>query len=190
MGWGSGPAKGGLLFQNMSFCDVTSRNPPTESENCFFDFDNKTCWIRRGFEQLFSSIAWRVIGLQNFTRKVAHAGLRGFLRKLLCVRHWVPQVICILWGATSLKWLGSTGLTKDPSSDGCACDTKSGVTNMRSTKEFRAAREAFRWDQQVLLSFVVCFYWLTTFSFSKSIIVWLKSCAARLLSGNWQSGPR
>ena len=116
--------------------------------------------------------------------------VKEFLRKLLCVRHWVPQVICILWGARSLKWLGNTGLTQDPSCDGCACDTKSGVTNMRSTKQFRAAREAFRWDQQVLLSFVVCFCWLTIFSFLTSFIVWLKSCAARLLSGNWQSDPR
>jgi len=34
-------------------------------------------WIRRGFEQLFSSISWRVIGLQSSARKVAHAGLKG-----------------------------------------------------------------------------------------------------------------
>jgi len=27
----------------------------------FFDFDYKTCWICREFEQLYSSIAWRVI---------------------------------------------------------------------------------------------------------------------------------
>jgi len=27
------------------------------------------------------------------------------------------------------------------------------------------------------------------FSFLRGFIVWLKSCAARLLSGNWQSGP-
>jgi len=26
--------------------------------------------------------------------------------------------------ATSLKWLGNTGLAHDPSCDGCACDTK------------------------------------------------------------------
>jgi len=43
----------------------------------FFDFDDKTCWIRRGFEQLSSSISWRVIGLQSSARKVAHAGLKG-----------------------------------------------------------------------------------------------------------------
>ena len=28
------------------------------------------------------------------------------------------------------------------------------------------------------------------FSFLTGFLVWLKSCAARLLSGNWQSGPR
>jgi len=32
----------------------------------------------RGFEQLSSSINWRVIGLQCSTRKAAHAGLKGY----------------------------------------------------------------------------------------------------------------
>jgi len=34
---------------------------------------------------------------------------------------------------------------------------------MRPTKEFHAAREAFRRDQQFILSFVVCFCWWTIF---------------------------
>jgi len=46
-------------------------------KNFFYDIDYKTCWIRRGFEQLSSSIAWRVIGLQSSARKVAHVGLKG-----------------------------------------------------------------------------------------------------------------
>jgi len=33
--------------------------------------------MRGGFEQLSSSIAWRVIGLQSSARNVAHAGLKG-----------------------------------------------------------------------------------------------------------------
>jgi len=33
------------------------------------------------------------------------------------------------------------------------------------------------------------FCWLTIFFVSTGFIVWLKSCAARQLSGNWQSGP-
>jgi len=41
--------------------------------------------------------------------------------------------------------------------------SKPGATNMRPTKEFRAAREAFRRDQQLLLSFVVCSCWWTIF---------------------------
>jgi len=35
--------------------------------------------------------------------------------------------ICLLYRAVSLKWLGNTGLTQDPSCDGgvqCAFDTK------------------------------------------------------------------
>jgi len=55
----------------------------TQNENFFFDFD-KTCWIRRGFEQFTSSIAWRVIGLQSSARKVAHAGLKG-LNTAICL---------------------------------------------------------------------------------------------------------
>jgi len=42
----------------------------------FFDFDYETSWIRRGFEQLSSSIAWRVIGLQSSARNVVFAGLK------------------------------------------------------------------------------------------------------------------
>jgi len=52
-----------------------SSNP--KRKNFIFDFDYNTCWIRRGFEQLSSSIAWRVRGLQSSARKVAHAGLKG-----------------------------------------------------------------------------------------------------------------
>jgi len=52
-----------------------SSNP--KRNNYFFDFDYKTCWIRRGFEQLSSSVACPVIGLQSSARKVAHRGLNG-----------------------------------------------------------------------------------------------------------------
>jgi len=60
-------------------CGVPPRKPPPKPKNVFFDFDYKTCWIRRGFEQLSSSIAWRVIGLQSSAKKVARAGLKGGL---------------------------------------------------------------------------------------------------------------
>jgi len=39
----------------------------------------KTCWIRREFEQLSSSIAWRVIGFQSSAKKRSRAGLKGFI---------------------------------------------------------------------------------------------------------------
>jgi len=73
---------------------ITQKHPylwrfPQKSSNpkrkiLYFDFDYKTCWIRRGFEQLSSSIAWQVIGLQSSARKVAHAGLKG-LKTPRCV---------------------------------------------------------------------------------------------------------
>ena len=58
---------------------VTSPPKPLHRSRKLFVFDSdyKTCWIRRGFEQLSSSIARRVIRLQSSTRKVAHAGLKG-----------------------------------------------------------------------------------------------------------------
>jgi len=37
------------------------------------------------------------------------------------------------------------------------------MTNMQPAKEFRAAREAIRLDQQSWTSFVVCFCWWTNF---------------------------
>ena len=54
------------------------KTPHRKRKISFFDIDYKTCWIRRGFEQLSSSIAWRVIGLQSSARNVAHAGLGNF----------------------------------------------------------------------------------------------------------------
>jgi len=59
-------------------CGVTSRKPPPKTKNSFFDFNYKTCCIRRGFEQLSGSIALRVIRLQNSAKKVARPGLKGF----------------------------------------------------------------------------------------------------------------
>jgi len=53
------------VAKNTPTCGVPPRKSPTENETLFFDFDYKTWWIRRGFEQFSSSIAWRVIGLQT-----------------------------------------------------------------------------------------------------------------------------
>jgi len=64
------------ISKTCPLCDVTSREPPTETKTFFFDFDYETCWIRRGFAQLSSSIAWRGIGLQSSARNVAYTGLK------------------------------------------------------------------------------------------------------------------
>jgi len=77
-GLGPRPAKGGQFSKACLLCDVTSRKTPTENKKrFFFDFVYKTCWIRRGFEQLSSSIAWRVIGLQSSAKKRSHTGIKG-----------------------------------------------------------------------------------------------------------------
>ena len=70
-----GRPKMAKISKTCPLCDVTSRKPH-RNQKFFYDFDNKTCSIRRGFEQFSSSIAWRVIGLQSYTRKVAHVGLK------------------------------------------------------------------------------------------------------------------
>jgi len=73
-----GPGKDG---QNNAKTPLLVTFPPEKlkhkTKNFFFVFDYKTCWNGRGFEQLSSSIAWRVIGLQSSARKVAQAGLKG-----------------------------------------------------------------------------------------------------------------
>jgi len=42
-GRGPGPAKKGQNFQNMPSLWRHLQKTPTETENCFFDFDHKTC---------------------------------------------------------------------------------------------------------------------------------------------------
>ena len=57
-------------------CGILPRKPPTENEIFFSILTNKTCWSRKGFEQLSSSNAWRVIGLQSSAWNVVFAGLK------------------------------------------------------------------------------------------------------------------
>ena len=56
-------------------CDVTFRKLKTKK---FFKLQLKTWWIRRGFEQLSSSIGWRIMALQTFQK----------LEKKWCTRDW------------------------------------------------------------------------------------------------------
>jgi len=57
--------------------DVSQRKTTMQNEKKNFHLNYKTCWIRRGFEQLHSSISWRVIVLQSSVKTVAPAGLKG-----------------------------------------------------------------------------------------------------------------
>ena len=54
MGWGPGPAKCGLLFQNMSFCDISSRKPPPKQK---IVFSILTTRLAESVEGLNSSLA-------------------------------------------------------------------------------------------------------------------------------------
>jgi len=71
IGWGPGP---GNIAKNTPTCGVPPRKPPPKTKKFFFHFEYKTCWIRRGFEQLSSSIAWWVVGLQSSAWNVVFAG--------------------------------------------------------------------------------------------------------------------
>jgi len=55
MGWGPGPVKGGQNFQNMPFCDVTSRNPSPKAKNVFFSI--LTTRLAESLHGLDSSLA-------------------------------------------------------------------------------------------------------------------------------------
>ena len=55
--------------KHVLFMTSSSEKPSPKPKIVFIDFDYKTCWIRRGSEQLSSSIAWRVIGLQILQEK-------------------------------------------------------------------------------------------------------------------------
>jgi len=65
-----GPGKDG---QNNAKTPLLVTFPPEKlkpkTKKFFFDLVYKTCWIRRGFEQGSSSIAWRGIGLQTLQEK-------------------------------------------------------------------------------------------------------------------------
>jgi len=79
LGWRPGPGKDG---QNNAKTPLLVTFPRKSSnpkrKKFFFDFDYKTCWIRRGFEQLSRPIDWRFIRLQSSARKMGqkkNAGL-------------------------------------------------------------------------------------------------------------------
>ena len=87
IGWGPGQGK-----CSQTVATPTCGVPHRKRKNVFFDIDYKTCWIRRGFEQLSSSIAWRVIGLQSSAWNVVFAGLKGLNENRLCFRLKSEQV--------------------------------------------------------------------------------------------------
>jgi len=88
--WVGGPGKGS---QKHTHLWRTPWNLPPKTRNFFFDFDYKTCWIRRGFEQLSRSIAWRVIRLQSSARNVAFAVLK--LRQVSMLCHFCLFLSCV-----------------------------------------------------------------------------------------------
>ena len=58
-------AKGQVYLAKMAktypHCDVTHREPQTQNEKMFLNLNWKTFRMRRGFEQLSSSIGWWVM---------------------------------------------------------------------------------------------------------------------------------
>jgi len=61
--WHPGPRKLGQKNENDTpTCDVLpQRNINPKQKIFFFNFNQQTCWIRRWFQHLSSSIGWRVV---------------------------------------------------------------------------------------------------------------------------------
>jgi len=77
IGWGLGTGKCSQKHLHL-WCSPL-KTPYRKRKIVFFDFDYKTCWNRRGFKQLSSSIAWQVAGLQSSAWNVVFAGLKGLI---------------------------------------------------------------------------------------------------------------
>jgi len=52
-----------------------SSNP--KRNNFYFDFVSKTCWIHRGFEQLYRSSGWRFMAKKGLGNILARAVVKG-----------------------------------------------------------------------------------------------------------------
>ena len=74
----------------------------TTNEKNALNLQSKTCWIRRWFEQLSSSIGWRVVALQTF-QKMQKSGARGTQRVYFLFFKRIIEVLCLfhlLWQRT------------------------------------------------------------------------------------------
>jgi len=74
----------------------------TTNEKNALNLQSKTCWIRRWFEQLSSSIGWRVVALQTF-QKMQKSGERGTQRVYFLFFKRIIEVLCLfhlLWQRT------------------------------------------------------------------------------------------
>jgi len=74
-----GQVKMAKKTQKHPTCDAIPRNPQIQNEKQICSL--RLCWMRRGFEQLSSSIAWWVIELQTFKKlqkKWRTRDLKGF----------------------------------------------------------------------------------------------------------------
>ena len=72
--WRPGRRKLGQKRKWHPHCDVLAQRTPNPKRKNFFQSQQKTCWIRRWFEQLSSSIGWRVIALQTLRQNFGNRG--------------------------------------------------------------------------------------------------------------------
>jgi len=68
------------VAKNTPIVAFPPNKPHRKRKLVIFDFDYKTCCL----EQLSSSIAWRVIGLQSSARNVVFEGIKGSKVKGIC----------------------------------------------------------------------------------------------------------
>jgi len=76
--WRPGPGKvGHKNAKTPPLMMCPPENPKPKTKKFFINLNQMTCWIRRWFEQLSSSIGWRVTALQTCAKILAGAGLKG-----------------------------------------------------------------------------------------------------------------
>jgi len=88
-----GQAKMAKKSKSTPTCDVSPRKPQSQNEKIYFYFDSKTCWIRRGFEQLSSSSGWRFKAKKGGANMLARVVVKG-LKSCNFSKNWKCILCC------------------------------------------------------------------------------------------------
>jgi len=80
-----GQEKTAKITQKHPYLWRSPRKPQTQNEKrFFFNVNYKTCWIRKGFEQLSSSSGWRFMAKKGCANMLARAVVKGLVCHSVC----------------------------------------------------------------------------------------------------------